>query len=195
VTLGAFGIALLIFLPYALHDPWARVAVQDAILLGLGLWFVPLPWARLWRPSLRGVVWGAGAAIVMYVGGWIVMRLIAGISPETAASAADVLAWAGLVSLPVALTLLTLTVVVEEVFWRGVLGLALADRTGPWIAVAIGGGGFALAHVTAGPPILAIAALSAGTAWSWLAIRTRSLFAAFVCHLAWDILVVFVAPY
>ena len=45
------------------------------------------------------------------------------------------------------------------------------------------------------PPVLAGAALGCGFVWSFLAIRTNGLWAPLVCHLVWDLLVMFVAPY
>jgi membrane protease YdiL (CAAX protease family) len=53
---------------------------------------------------------------------------------------------------------------------------------------------FCIAHLTTGPPVLALAALLAGAAWTWLAIRTRSLIASFVAHLGWDVALLWLTP-
>ena len=80
--------------------------------------------------------------------------------------------------------------------WRGALGVGLAsrERLGPWLAVAASAGLFTLAHLTSGPPVLALAAALAGAAWTALAIRARSLFAPFVAHLLWDVTMLWVTP-
>ena len=53
---------------------------------------------------------------------------------------------------------------------------------------------FTLAHLTTGPPVLALAAALAGGAWTMLAIRSRSLFAPFIAHLGWDVTMLWLLP-
>ncbi len=98
-------------------------------------------------------------------------------------------------STPLALTLLPLIVLGEDLVWRAGITLPLAARLGPLKGASLGAVAFAAAHLTSGPPVLVAAALGAGFAWSLLAVRTNSLWAALVCHLVWDLLVMFVAPY
>ena len=44
------------------------------------------------------------------------------------------------------------------------------------------------------PPVVPLAALGAGAFWSALVVRTRSLVPAIVCHVLWDLAVLFWWP-
>ena len=46
-----------------------------------------------------------------------------------------------------------------------------------------------------GPPVLMLAALGAGGLWTAIALWRGNLLAATVCHLVWDFLVFWLAPY
>jgi membrane protease YdiL (CAAX protease family) len=107
---------------------------------------------------------------------------------------ASLYAWAGEHPLVWTVPLLILIVAGEELVWRGALGIGLAKRIGAWPAVAVSATVFCIAHLTTGPPVLALAALLAGAAWTWLAIRTRSLVASFVAHLGWDVALLWLTP-
>ena len=63
-----------------------------------------------------------------------------------------------------------------------------------WTAVALSALAFTVAHLSTGPPLLWLAAAVAGGAWTWLALRSRSLFASFVSHLLWDAAMIWLLP-
>ncbi|HKC13244.1 MAG TPA: CPBP family intramembrane glutamic endopeptidase, partial [Vicinamibacteria bacterium] len=85
-------------------------------------------------------------------------------------------------------------IVGEEIVWRNAVTLPLAARLGPWPGVLVAGLGFAAAHASLGVPVLLIAALGAGTFWSALVVKTRSAVPSFVCHVLWDLAVLFWFP-
>ncbi|HLO01793.1 MAG TPA: CPBP family intramembrane glutamic endopeptidase [Symbiobacteriaceae bacterium] len=70
----------------------------------------------------------------------------------------------------------------EELFWRGLVLQGLSSWA-PWVAVLVASALFALNHpITFGPvssslrhPVTLVAALCMGVAWSWVALRTGSL--------------------
>ena len=94
-----------------------------------------------------------------------------------------------------AVPLLLLIVLGEEIVWRGAVTLPLAARLGPWAGVLAGAVAFAVAHLPLGVPVLLVAALGAGAFWSALAVKTRSLVPALVSHVLWDLTVLFWLPY
>lgn len=54
---------------------------------------------------------------------------------------------------------------------------------------------FAAAPIGFGSPLLVLAALGCGASWAWLALMTHALVPAFVCHLLWNLAVMFWLPY
>jgi membrane protease YdiL (CAAX protease family) len=54
---------------------------------------------------------------------------------------------------------------------------------------------FAAAHVSLGVPLLVAVAFAAGAFWSALVAVTRSAVPALVCHILWDVAVMFAFPY
>jgi uncharacterized protein len=91
--------------------------------------------------------------------------------------------------------LLLLIVLGEEIVWRNAVTLPLAARLGPWPGVLAAAALFALAHLPMGVPFLLLAALSAGTFWSALVLKTRSAIPSLVSHLLFDLAVLFWLPY
>jgi membrane protease YdiL (CAAX protease family) len=85
-------------------------------------------------------------------------------------------------------------IVGEEIVWRLAVTLSFTDKWKAWGALA-GGVAFALVHLPWGPPLLIIAAFVFGSCWGYIAYKTRSFWAAFVAHILWDVLVMFVAKY
>jgi membrane protease YdiL (CAAX protease family) len=122
-----------------------------------------------------------------------VVSILSAIAPGFVAPATEVYRWADDPD-PVSVLVLVAIIVGEDIAWRGAATLLLAGRFGPWLGVLAAGTLFAVAHVALGPPVLWLAALIAGTFWSALALRTRSLVPVIVSHLTWDVGMVLLQP-
>jgi uncharacterized protein YbjT (DUF2867 family)/membrane protease YdiL (CAAX protease family) len=198
-TLACFAVvavAALLAGPLLPASVWLRMAGLEVLLSLIAIISLRLSWPQLWRPSATTFAWGVAAGLVMWAGAFAVAAALSSVTPALWAETTTLYAWADQLTLapPLALGLLALIVAGEEIVWRGALGFALASRVGPWSAVLVSSGLFAIAHLSTGPPVLAIAAALAGGAWTWLAIRTRSLFASFVAHLGWDAAMLWLTP-
>jgi NADH dehydrogenase len=181
-------------LAQTIANVWYRMGVGAVLLSAFALLRVPVGWAELWRPRPRDLARGAAAAVGLYLAGALVVRALV-TSPALAAQMADVYGWRRAVPDALAVPLLLLIVLGEEIVWRGAITLPLAARLGPWAGVLLGAVAFAVAHVPLGMPVLLLAALGAGAFWSALAIKTRSLVPALVSHVLWDLAVLFWLPY
>jgi uncharacterized protein YbjT (DUF2867 family)/membrane protease YdiL (CAAX protease family) len=202
---GAFGgalalavgaVVLLWALAALVPNVWYRMAAFYALLVPLALVGQRIGWRALWRPSAAGFAGGAAAAIGLYALGWAGFRLLSAAAPPLAEQIAPLYAWASDVpAMPLGALLLAGVVAGEEIVWRGAITLPLAARWGPRRGLALGAVVFAVAHVGFGSPLLVLAALACGAYWGWLTLATRSLVAAFVSHLLWDLAVMFWVPY
>lgn len=190
----AVAMALMIGLPAAVPDVFERMAIIDGVLALLLLGLGPRTWGPLLRPRASAVAWGLGAAALLYGLGDASMAAIRWGWPGLAGQVHAILAWGEGGPLGLRLGMLVFIVIGEDLLWRGAVTLPLAARLGAGPGCALAGAAFALAHVTTGPPLLWLAALAMGTVWSAMAIRGRSLVPVVVCHLAWDVLTMFVRP-
>ena len=185
------AVASLLVGPWLIEDLWLRMLALEGGLLALLLVFAAP--VRGWlRPRALGL--SLGVTAVMVGAGLATVAALHMLAPGFAQAAEEVYGWAR--SWPAAATLLMLPVIAaaEDLVWRFGITLGLARRFGPGPAVLLGAVGFALAHATTGPPILAVAALLAGLVWGALAMRTRSLPAVLLCHVVWDASMVMLAP-
>ncbi|MCR9160942.1 MAG: NAD(P)H-binding protein [Nannocystaceae bacterium] len=177
--------------PWLIEDLWLRMLALETAL-ACGLLSLGAPWRAWLRP--RRALWGVGAAALMLGAALGVTTALHAAAPSLMASAGEVYGWASSWPLPASLAMLVLVASAEDFVWRFGITLGLVRRVGPGAAVAIGAVAFALAHVTTGPPILWLAALLAGAAWSALAVRTRALLPVVLCHVLWDASIVLLAP-
>lgn len=177
------AVAALLAGPWIITDLWLRMLVLEGALVGvLALLGAPL---RSWlRP--RAVALGLLSAAVMLLGGAAVIAGLRPLAPELMAGTTEVHGWASTWPPLTTLVMLPLIAGAEDLVWRFGITLGLVRRLGPAMAVVLGGLTFALAHLTTGPPILAVAALLAGLAWSALALRTQSWLPVVLCHVLWD---------
>jgi len=134
------------------------------------------------------------AAAVMYAVGALVTRLLTA-SPPLAAQIVELYGWKRMVPDALAVPLLLVIVLGEEIVWRNAVTLPLAARLGPWRGAAGAAALYALAHLPMGVPFLLLAALGAGTFWSALVLKTRSAVPALVSHVLFDLAVLFWFPY
>lgn len=190
-VLAVTGLLLGPSLPLSI---WLRMTMLELLLSMIAIAALGLAWTKAIRPSAGLLAWGIGAGLVMWAGALGVAALLSSQAPTLWADTASLYAWATEHALVWTVPMLIVIVAGEELVWRGALGLGLAGRIGAWPAVGASATLFCLAHLTTGPPVLALAALLAGGAWTWLAIRTRSLVASFVAHLGWDVALLWLTP-
>jgi uncharacterized protein YbjT (DUF2867 family)/membrane protease YdiL (CAAX protease family) len=179
-------------------SPWFRMAGLELMLSLLALLALPLAWARAWTPSAKRLALGVGLGVGLWLAALGVTSVIAQLMPSLWSGVGDLYGWAHGIELALALPLLVVVVAGEEIVWRGALGIGLAGRAlaHERLGLAVLGSGalFTLAHLTTGNALLWLAAALAGTVWTAIAIRTRSLFVSFVCHLIWDAGLLWLTP-
>jgi len=196
VTLGGVAVLLLWGLAAAVPNVWYRMAIFYALLVPLALAGQRVGWRALWRPSAAGVAGGVVAAVALYALGWAGFHLLAAAVPALGPQLAPLYAWAAdLPAAPLGPLLFVGIVAGEEIVWRGAITLPVAARWGPWPGLLLGALVFGVAHAGFGSPLLVVAALACGACWGWLTLATRGLVPAFVCHLLWDLAVMFWLPY
>jgi len=170
-------------------DPWTGMLVTAVVALA-GPLFLGSVRRRL-SPSVFRIAAGLAAAIALYgatAGVVAVLKL-------TWAPWAD---WAGRLLRwkeghgPLFLWA-TLPVIVagEEFLWRGAVTRLAAERMGRAGGLLAGAAVYALAHLASFNPLLLAAAFLCGLFWGWLYLATDDLTAPLVCHLAWDVAVLF----
>ena len=194
LALAAIAIAVPTTFALSLRGVWFGMGLSAAVLLPLAFALVKPGWKELLSPSWGGVAKGFLAALGLYVVGAGAVGLLSA-WPAASRQIAALYAWKDALPGGLALPLLCFIVFGEEIVWRNAITLPLAARFGPVRGVLAAALGFAAAHAALGVPLLLAVAFLAGGFWSALVIRTRSAVPAFVCHLVWDLAVLFIAPY
>lgn len=174
--------------------PWiggtaAVLSLAGAALVG------PEARARWGSRPVRGVVLGTGVAAVLVaasLAGWSVRGLLpVDITTEVSGLYAVLRRPPG----PVAgFPLMVVTIVGEEILFRGVLQDALRARLGPRAAVGLAAVAYALANLGSGTWILPLVALVLGGLWGLLAERSGGLWVPLACHILWDAALFVVVP-
>jgi uncharacterized protein YbjT (DUF2867 family)/membrane protease YdiL (CAAX protease family) len=195
-VLAALAVVLLWGLAALVPNIWLRMAAYYAVLGPLALGGVQGGWRSLLAPRPWHLIVGVGAAVAVYALGWVGFRVVLTAFPALAAEVPALYAWRDqLPNALVGLPLLVAIVAAEEVVWRAAVTLPLAARWGPWAGIALGALVFGVAHLGFGSALLVLAAVVCGACWGGLAVTTRSLVPSFVCHLLWDLAVLFWLPY
>jgi nucleoside-diphosphate-sugar epimerase/membrane protease YdiL (CAAX protease family) len=187
------GVTAAVPSTFGMPERFLGVLAVYIVLCGLALRSRALPWRELLRPSLGHIALGLLVAAVMLAGAVLVVSILTAIAPDFIAPAKEIYRWADDPS-PISALVLVAIILGEDIAWRGVATLLFAGRLGPGLGVLAAGSLFAVAHVALGPPVLWLAALVAGTFWSALALRTRSLVPVIVSHVAWDVGMVLIRP-
>lgn len=175
-------------------DIWRCMLLANLVLIPTALFGLALPWRALLRPVLLHMLVGTGAALLLYGLAFAAATGLRAWVPGADVQLAALNLWGTVLPPWQSLPILLLVVFGEEVFWRAGVGLPVAARFGPWWGCVAAAGAFTLAHVLVGPPLLWLAAFGCGLVWAWMVLRWRSVIPALVCHLLWDLAVVFVAP-
>jgi len=190
------AVVLLNVLSLLIPNVWYRMSAYYLALIPAAAVGLPLGWRELLAPRVKHLAAGVAAAVVLYVLAGGVFLLLAAWFPALAAETAAPYAWKDQLALALAVPLLVCVIVPgEEIVWRGAATLPAAARWGPWWGCLVGAGAFSAAHLAFGSPLVLLAAAGAGFFWSWLVVTTRSLVPALVCHLLWDLTVLFWLPY
>ena len=192
----ALAVVLLNVLSLLIPNVWYRMTAYYLALIPTAAIGLPLGWRELLAPRGKHLAAGVVAAVVLYLLAGGVFLSLAAWFPALASETGAIYAWKDQLSLALALLLLVCVIVPgEEIVWRGAATLPAAARWGPWRGCLFGAVAFSAAHLAFGSPLVLLAAAGAGFFWSWLVVKTRSLVPALVCHLLWDLTLLFWLPY
>jgi membrane protease YdiL (CAAX protease family) len=173
-------------------DPWTGMTAAMGLLMAACLAFRAVR-ARL-RPTPGRIALGLAAGAALYGLTLVGIRLLQALWPSWEGQARELSSWKGGHSPAFLAATLVLIVAAEEIFWRGVVLKFLAERLGVAPGILVGALAYAAAHLAAANPLLIGAALGCGLYWGLAAAITDDLTAPIVSHLAWDVLILFVAP-
>lgn len=144
--------------------------------------------------SLRNVVFGLLAAVLLYALFWVgnqALMILSGalpsLIPDRAGNIRAVYAnRGGLSPLLVAMLLFFPIGFGEEVFWRGFVQRRLTASWGPWAAFLCTSLFYTAAHLPTLNPVLILAALTCGLFWGALYMVSGRLVPVLVSHMLWD---------
>lgn len=174
---------------------WVLTGLAGALAIVTALWALggDLP-SRL-RINLHTTVVGGIGALVLAGLTWLFYPLVADAAPGIVPTVRDLYAslddppgrvWA----LPILVTVVT----AEELIFREVALTRLVDRMPPLRAGAAAVLLYAIPQMIGGSWLLVLLAVGCGAVWTAMRIGTRSLWAPWLCHLGWDLLVFIVHP-
>lgn len=187
IILALIGLGLMFVLTRQVESLWYRLALFYVFMVPLAFALVRLPWRALFRFRVRHLVYGLAAAVFLWLLGWVgalVLRQVGAFDADIErmySLLADAPGWW-------VAPLLLWIILGEEIVWRQAATQPFVKRLG-YGAVVIGAVVFMLVHVPWAPPVLWLAALVFGGAWSWMAVRWQSFWPPFVAHLVWDVLI------
>lgn len=167
--LGATGVALGLLV----------VVTQRRRIRG---WLAPRP---------RDLLVGLGAALAMTALTRLLYPFAARALPWIARDTLTLFAFFHTLSAGAAALALVPVVLAEELLWRGLVQSALEQRWGRGPALALAALIYGAAMAPTGSPVLVMTALACGLVWSTLRAATGALVAPLLCHLLWDVLVLF----
>ncbi len=194
LALVGLGLAAVAAASAIVSNVWWRMAVVYLLLLPITVRSVRLDWRALFEPRGRWVAQGLIAAGVLYALGRVVFELLGSV-PGFSAQFAVVQGWKSAAPPFITIPLLLFIVLGEEVVWRAGVTLPLAGRLGAGWGVLAGAGAFAIAHAGMGLGLLVLLGFAAGLFWNLLLIKTGSAVPGLVCHLVFDLAVLFLLPY
>lgn len=189
-----FGIALLNALAVVFDNIWHAVAINHAIMLPLALWFLGER-RRVWLSlNFRSLVLGLVSGGLLVLATWGVLSIAGLLNPDWREWLLQPMAMKEALAPAIAIPLLFFPIIPgEEIVWRGAVMLPLVERWGRVVGICVAALLFAAAHVMLGSVPILLAAVALGAVWGALTIWTRSLWPALVCHLVWDLMILYVA--
>lgn len=191
---GLLGNALLNLLALVFDNIWHAVAINHAIMLPLALWFLGER-RRVWLSlRVRSLVLGLVSGGLLVLATWGVLAIVGLLNPDWREWLLQPMAMKEALAPAIAIPLLFLPIIPgEEIVWRGAVMLPLVERWGRVVGICVAALLFAAAHVMLGTVPILLAAVALGAVWGALTIWTRSLWPALVCHLVWDLMILYVA--
>jgi len=137
---------------------------------------------------------GCGAGALMIAATYLLYPVAQHLVPAVVPQAVELYATFGGAPGWVAVVLLGLVVLGEELVWRGAVQDALVARLGSTTGVIATTLLYGLAVAPAGLPLLVGIALACGLFWSVLRLHTGSLVPPLVAHLLWNLVVLVLWP-
>lgn len=193
LCVAAFGILLLNVLALVFDNIWHAVAVNHAIMLPLALWSLGERRREWLRANARLLILGLATGGALVLATMATLAAARWLDPQLYAWALEPMAMKDKIAPALGLALLILPIIPgEEIVWRGAVMLPLADRWGKAAGVIVAALMFAAAHLTLGSVPLLLAAIALGAFWGIITLWTRSLVPALVCHLIWDVMLLYV---
>ena len=194
LLVGFAGLAWIV--GFALLRRWGSVLPLFAMALALAVAMVA--WdsdtRRLLKPELVPLASGGGAAIVMIAATYLLYPLFARSWPPLRGEVHGLYQLlfrgqdrAGLAALVAAMS------ICEEILFRGWL-LTPATRRSRVAQFALVSLFYAAIHVMSGSALLVVLAFVCGLTWGLLRRLTDSLWTSIVCHVAWDLAIMVIAP-
>lgn len=189
---GLLGNALLNLLALVFDNIWHAVAINHAIMLPLALWFLGER-RRVWLSlRVRSLVLGLVSGGLLVLATWGVLAIVGLLNPDWREWLLQPMAMKEALAPAIAIPLLFLPIIPgEEIVWRGAVMLPLVERWGRVVGICVAALLFAAAHVMLGSVPILLAAVALGAVWGALTIWTRSLWPALVCHLVWDLMILY----
>jgi hypothetical protein len=194
LAIGHLGwIALL-----ALPTPWPlEVTLAPYAVAFAALALVLTPGVRkLLRPQPSDLLWGLGSGVLLgavtHIGAALLFRWFPAI--EASVRALYVQASVDNRADLILLGLVGVVVIAEEIIWRGAVYRRLAERFPGWRAIVLASLCYTSSTLGLMNPMLVVAALMMGLAWTLLAARSGRLVAPLLSHLTWDLIVLVLYP-
>ena len=188
-----FGIALLNALAVVFDNIWHAVAINHAIMLPLALWFLGER-RRVWLSlKVRSLVLGLVSGGLLVLATWGILAIVGLLNPDWREWLLQPMAMKEALAPAIAIPLLFFPIIPgEEIVWRGAVMLPLVERWGRVVGICVAALLFAAAHVMLGSVPILLAAVALGVVWGALTLWTRSLWPALICHLVWDLMMLYV---
>ncbi len=172
--------------------PWKGMTVAMGILLALSLAVGAV--RRRLSPTPGRVGLGLAACGVLYGLTRLAVWGFGLVWPAWEGYARTLSAWKLGHSTPFLAVTLVMIVIAEETLWRGVVARFAMERLGRAAGIIVGAALYAAAHAVTLNPLLLAAAFCCGVFWGLLYAATDDLTAPIVSHLAWDVMILFIAP-
>lgn len=193
LALATCGVVLLNLLALLFENIWYAVAINHAIMLPLALWWLGARRRHWLSLNIRSLMIGLGSGGLLVLATWVVLALIGLLSPSWREWLLQPMAMKDGLAPAIAIPLLFFPIIPgEEIVWRGAVMLPLVERWGRVVGICVAALLFAAAHIMLGSVPILLAAVALGVVWGALTTWTRSLWPALICHLVWDLMMLYV---
>ncbi|MEO8798461.1 MAG: CPBP family intramembrane glutamic endopeptidase [Polyangiaceae bacterium] len=178
---------------YAVLGPYALVVVVTSLILRRSLERTSQDKAETFLTM--NVLVGAGLGVVMTIGTYAAYAVAERLLPSLRAQVAGLYAAAHTETVVAALAWTTVSIVAEELLFRGLLLESLrsagAQKT---VAALVSLAAYVLVQIGSGSWVIAAAALVCGAFWTVERVLTKSLVASIISHAIWTLVVIHVYP-